>query len=330
MSAEPSGVELGDDVLHVPGREKLPLLDIDRPPGLRPRRPEDRSGGRGRREFARRRPLPRPARTGSLSCTSVMTGKPERLADFGEDRQRRLQSDPARGRARGPIGLVEGRLEDEADGAPRRDLLQRCSHLERVGPALELAGSGDQRERQRGAEPGRERPLADLNDGVVAQRNVPLSPRLLASSRAVWQRPDLSSSRNSLLGRPNGEFSGEWTASAKGLHWRKVLKPMSAETKYAHSGDVMVACQVIGHGPLDLLIVPGFISHIEQAWEDPSYAHFLQQLSSFSRLILFDKRGTGISERTVEVGTLARAAHGRRARRNGRGGFEMCALAWGI
>jgi hypothetical protein len=79
---------------------------------------------------------------------------------------------------------------------------------------------------------------------------------------------------------------------------------MSAETKYAHSGDVMVAYQVIGHGPLDLLIVPGFISHIEQAWEDPSYAHFLQQLSSFSRSILFDKRGTGMSERTVEVGTL--------------------------
>src|SRR5262249_10877037 len=50
--------------------------------------------------------------------------------------------------------------------------------------------------------------------------------------------------------------------------------------------------------------VPGFVSHIEQAWEDPSYARFLQQLSSFSRVIFFDKRGTGMSERTVEVGTL--------------------------
>ena len=79
---------------------------------------------------------------------------------------------------------------------------------------------------------------------------------------------------------------------------------MSAETKYALSGDVTVAYQVIGKGPLDLLIVPGFVSHVEQAWEDPPYARFLQQLSSFSRLIIFDKRGTGMSERTVEVGTL--------------------------
>jgi class 3 adenylate cyclase len=79
---------------------------------------------------------------------------------------------------------------------------------------------------------------------------------------------------------------------------------MSPETMYTQSGDVMVAYQVMGQGPLDLVIAPGFVSHIEQAWEDPSYARFLQQLSSFSRVIFFDKRGTGMSERTVEVGTL--------------------------
>jgi pimeloyl-ACP methyl ester carboxylesterase len=82
------------------------------------------------------------------------------------------------------------------------------------------------------------------------------------------------------------------------------VQPTSSETRYTHSGEVLVAYQVVGHGPLDLLIVPGFVSHVEQAWEDPSYARFLQQLSSFSRLIWFDKRGTGMSERTVEVGTL--------------------------
>ena len=79
---------------------------------------------------------------------------------------------------------------------------------------------------------------------------------------------------------------------------------MSTETMYALSGDVAVAYQVIGIGQLDLLIVPGFVSHLEQAWEDPAYARFLQQLSSFSRLIRFDKRGTGLSDRSVEIPTL--------------------------
>jgi pimeloyl-ACP methyl ester carboxylesterase len=79
---------------------------------------------------------------------------------------------------------------------------------------------------------------------------------------------------------------------------------MSTETLYALSGDVAVAYQVIGKGQLDLLIVPGFVSHLEQAWEDPAYARFLQQLSSFSRLIRFDKRGTGLSDRSVEIPTL--------------------------
>jgi class 3 adenylate cyclase len=79
---------------------------------------------------------------------------------------------------------------------------------------------------------------------------------------------------------------------------------MQPETKYARSGDVSIAYQVIGTGPLDLLIVPGFISHLEQAWEDPSYNRFLQRLASFCRLILFDKRGTGLSDRIAGLPTL--------------------------
>ncbi len=79
---------------------------------------------------------------------------------------------------------------------------------------------------------------------------------------------------------------------------------MLPETKYAQSGDVSIAYQVVGSGPLDLLIVPGFISHLEQAWEDPAYSRFLQQLASFSRLIQFDKRGTGLSDRIAEIPTF--------------------------
>jgi hypothetical protein len=51
--------------------------------------------------------------------------------------------------------------------------------------------------------------------------------------------------------------------------------PMLPETKYAQSGELSIAYQVLGHGPLDLLIVPGFVSHLEEAWEEPSYARFL-------------------------------------------------------
>jgi pimeloyl-ACP methyl ester carboxylesterase len=79
---------------------------------------------------------------------------------------------------------------------------------------------------------------------------------------------------------------------------------MQPETKYTQSGDISVAYQVVGDGPLDLLIVPGFISHVEQAWESPAYSRFLQRLASFSRLILFDKRGTGLSDRIAGIPTL--------------------------
>ena len=76
------------------------------------------------------------------------------------------------------------------------------------------------------------------------------------------------------------------------------------ETKYTQSGEVSIAYQIVGDGPLDLVIVPGFVSHLEQAWEDPSYSRFLLQLASFSRLILFDKRGTGLSDRVSGIPTL--------------------------
>ena len=69
------------------------------------------------------------------------------------------------------------------------------------------------------------------------------------------------------------------------------------ETRYAKSGDVRIAYQVIGHGPLDLVFVPGFMSNLDVQWEDPGFTHLLNRLSAFTRLILFDKRGTGLSDR---------------------------------
>jgi class 3 adenylate cyclase len=71
---------------------------------------------------------------------------------------------------------------------------------------------------------------------------------------------------------------------------------MPPETRYAKSGDVNIAYQVVGDGPSDLVYVPGWISNVELMWEEPAHARLLQRLASFSRLILFDKRGTGLSD----------------------------------
>jgi pimeloyl-ACP methyl ester carboxylesterase/DNA-binding CsgD family transcriptional regulator len=68
------------------------------------------------------------------------------------------------------------------------------------------------------------------------------------------------------------------------------------ETRYAKCGPVSIAYQVVGEGPVDLVYVPGFVSHVEVAWEEPRLARFLGRLASFARLIVFDKRGTGMSD----------------------------------
>jgi pimeloyl-ACP methyl ester carboxylesterase len=75
-------------------------------------------------------------------------------------------------------------------------------------------------------------------------------------------------------------------------------------TRYARSGDASIAYQVVGDGPLNLVYVPGWISNVEMTWEEPSVARFFERLASFSRLILFDKRGTGLSDRDVGFPTL--------------------------
>jgi len=69
------------------------------------------------------------------------------------------------------------------------------------------------------------------------------------------------------------------------------------DTHYARSGDVNIAYQVLGEGPIDLVFVMGWVSHLEYFWAEPHFARFLRRLASFSRLILFDKRGTGLSDR---------------------------------
>ena len=76
------------------------------------------------------------------------------------------------------------------------------------------------------------------------------------------------------------------------------------DVQYAKSGDVNIAYQVTGEGPFDLVFVPGYVTHLELHWAIPSFAPFLERLSSFCRLIRFDKRGTGMSDRVSGAPTL--------------------------
>jgi len=70
-------------------------------------------------------------------------------------------------------------------------------------------------------------------------------------------------------------------------------------TRYAKAGDVSIAYQVVGDGPIDVVIVPGYISHVELIWEIPTAVHIIERLASFARLITFDKRGSGLSDPVV-------------------------------
>jgi pimeloyl-ACP methyl ester carboxylesterase len=75
-------------------------------------------------------------------------------------------------------------------------------------------------------------------------------------------------------------------------------------TRYAKSGDVSIAYQVVSDGPFDLVFSPGGLSHLDFGWADPGYSRFLRRLASFSRLIIFDKRGMGMSDPVASPPTL--------------------------
>jgi pimeloyl-ACP methyl ester carboxylesterase len=79
---------------------------------------------------------------------------------------------------------------------------------------------------------------------------------------------------------------------------------MSPETRYAKSGDVLIAYQVSGHGTDALVFAPGNLSHLDLDWERPLRAEFFQRLGAMFRLIRFDKRGTGLSDRPTAMATL--------------------------
>ncbi len=79
---------------------------------------------------------------------------------------------------------------------------------------------------------------------------------------------------------------------------------MDAKTSYAQSGDLSIAYRIFGDGELNLILVPGFVSHVELLWEHPTAARFMRRLASFARVITYDKRGQGLSDRPADPPTL--------------------------
>ncbi|WP_050813280.1 alpha/beta fold hydrolase [Aquimarina agarivorans] len=79
---------------------------------------------------------------------------------------------------------------------------------------------------------------------------------------------------------------------------------MKPDTRYTKSASINIAYQVFGSGTIDLVYIPGWVSNIDLMWACPELVSFLQQLGKIARVILFDKRGTGLSDRVVEFPTL--------------------------
>lgn len=160
-----------------------------------------------------------------------------------------------------------------------------------------------------------------IRGGQVGHRNVhgqglypPLSP--LNPRRVELVIPPASTQRGSgeagsFRGTPKSRLScgrNGRTRVKQGIRLGRAKLPSSMlkvpQTHYARSGDVSIAYQVYGSGAVDLVQFPGFISHVEDMWQNPAFERYAEQLGSFSRLIRFDKRGTGLSDRHHGIASM--------------------------
>jgi pimeloyl-ACP methyl ester carboxylesterase len=105
---------------------------------------------------------------------------------------------------------------------------------------------------------------------------------------------------------------------------------MVPTTRYARSGEATIAYQVVGEGALDLLFLPGWISQIEQAWDSSALRRFLERLAVFNRLILFDRRGSGLSDSTGESYSLEQEMHDALAVLDAVGSERSALLTYGL
>jgi pimeloyl-ACP methyl ester carboxylesterase len=157
--------------------------------------------------------------------------------------------------------------------------------------------------------------LADQRTHMIARNRAFIVPVCLdATPDAGADVPD-SFLRAQWTRLPRGDTSPTFVEHVRRLlspgppsEPRRKFRPTPAidipKTRYAKSSGLSIAYQVIGQGPQDLVYVPGWLSNVEMMWENPALASFLRRLASFTRLIVFDKRGTGLSDRVTELPTL--------------------------
>src|SRR3954464_6567386 len=120
------------------------------------------------------------------------------------------------------------------------------------------------------------------------------TPRTCTPISILSTRRSTSSTR-----RRSARARRHWTSSTPAFGDTDAT--MQPVTQYAKSGDIHIAYQAFGEGPINLVMVPGFVSNLENYWEEPDFARFLNHLASYARVVIFDKRGTGMSDRATEL-----------------------------
>src|SRR5438552_10658362 len=141
--------------------------------------------------------------------------------------------------------------------------------------------------------------------GTPVPRAVPRGDRLVAAEdvemNLLTERRVELRSRTEPSRKPPAVVPQKIMAAAGSVGETPAME--APETRYTLSGDLNIAYQVVGEGSLDLVFIPSLTHHVELVWENPPQAQFFRRLASISRLLLFDKRGTGMSDR-VPGGTL--------------------------
>ena len=145
---------------------------------------------------------------------------------------------------------------------------------------------------------------ADLGELTARERDVVLAAADGADTRAIAEQLFLSPRTVEHHLSAAYRKLGVTNRAALVALLRNTAPDQTPMTRYAVSGDSHVAYQVLGDGPRDLILIPGFVSNVETAWMWPAHAHFLRRLAAGRRLIVFDKRGTGLSDPVADPSCL--------------------------
>ncbi len=213
-----------------------------------------------------------------------------KVLDFGIAKEMRAGHDVTE------AGAIIGTLDYMSPEQLRADELDARSDLFALGAILHEALSGHSTFRR--ASP------AETISAILRDEPAPLSATttvaraVLDVARACLHKTTTSRPRDAAAVSVSLASIAEMKEERS--HEPLEIERTMPETRYAHNGDVAIAYQVIGEGPIDVVMVPGFVSNVEHWWEEPEGRRLLSGIAANARLILFDKRGTGLSDRVPE------------------------------